>query len=466
MAFGQETSDSRIDRWLRPFEISHCFPKGNQMFARHSRKFRKTERVGKPTSSLSLERLESRHLMADVTATFVPGVGLQLDGDPNNDTAIEIRESSLGVYDVLGLGGTTINSLPSFSATGVQSVQFQGTDRAEEVNWFGRVGPLDRVYLDLGQGDDRLAVNHVHARILDIIAGDGNDNVFALDIHAAMMVLDMGGGDDQMTGQDMSANGDLRIDFGPGDDVGTLTSLSASRVDMHFTDGYDRADINTMTGNNIHIDLGVGQTDLNFLGLIGQAGGVLNIDGKLTSAINPPAWQYTVTSATPRFSYDLNEGNEITFGSLVGPAANVYSNLNVTLGAADDVVRIVKQAVFHDDVSLDLGLGSDTVIVGDLNPQSGPSDVRFLKNLSANMGGGTYDTVSLVGNIGRGSASQVNISQDSSSPVAHIYYKYARLYEIGGRVVQRAFSLWPGRTKTGTTGPVLEVDASLSRRKL
>ena len=112
---------------------------------------------------LTLDHLESRRLLSNVTASLDTNGELLLTGDDNGNVTIDIHELQTGQVAVTGLKGTTINSGLMFTTqpgTSVVSIDLTLMDGNDTVYLHGEptAGQIPTVTLALGMGADTINI--------------------------------------------------------------------------------------------------------------------------------------------------------------------------------------------------------------------------------------------------------------------------------------------------------------------
>lgn len=192
-------------------------------------------RRSRTTARLSMERLERREVKAGNVSAWVDASGsLNVVGD-GAANGVQITQVNATTYTVSGLnhfGSTAVNG--GFSRT------------------FSNV--RDDIYVDLGNGDDYLAMGGTttggRARLNDdlfIAMGAGNDTV---DIRGLMnrdaddyMSIDTGSGNDWVYLANVNCRAGLNVSTGSGDDRLTMTGSSVGSMFADLGAGNDRAEI-------------------------------------------------------------------------------------------------------------------------------------------------------------------------------------------------------------------------------
>lgn len=206
----------------------------------------------------SLESLEARTLLSNVTAEFQNG-DLRISGD-GNDNSVEITQTPSG-FIVRGLDGTGINGRPpnggsflatnepvddvhvSFAAGGDNSILLidldieddlivRGGDGRDAVGVVaGRVG--DDVKIKTQNGNDLALVQLLSADIVNINTGNGRDKAVVLGVPNESIVNKMtiktGNGSDEVLVAGYTTNGNVSINTGSGNDAVFMQDLQLNR---------------------------------------------------------------------------------------------------------------------------------------------------------------------------------------------------------------------------------------------
>ena len=203
----------------------------------------------------SLESLEKREMMAGDVSVAVSNGDLLVQGDAN-DNFVEIYRLSSGNIRVQGIG-TTVNgrSNQSFAVTDDIFVTMQqGENDVVFRNYNGGVR-ADWVRINMGNGDDRVDINGLHARgDVEIFTWGGDDDIQI---------------ENSSVGSQLFDREDLRIRSGSGNDyVKMFNVLSFGDVDIDtfdnvFADEDDRIDLQRLTVfDDLRIDTGGGDDDV------------------------------------------------------------------------------------------------------------------------------------------------------------------------------------------------------------
>jgi hypothetical protein len=198
-----------------------------------------------------LEGLEPRLAMAGNVAAAVLGPDLILTGDVQ-DNQIELRDLGGGAYQVVGLGGTTVNGAASQVFGGVagniKANLMRGNDTILIDEFFSTPGNLE---IDMGHGDDRVlffgpAAGSIKINgNLNIQTGAGNDLVRLNGVTALGNALfDTGTENDWLGAHELLVHGSLGILTRAGDDAVSLNrTLVRGVTRISMDDGNDSLQI-------------------------------------------------------------------------------------------------------------------------------------------------------------------------------------------------------------------------------
>jgi hypothetical protein len=170
---------------------------------------------------LSFERLEHRQLLA-VTTSLANGT-LTITGDDAADDIAIVGTAKPGELIVTGRNGTSVNGVPNGSVTAYPVIQY--------LDLVSRSKALD---VDLGGGNDSIALDNYFAGSFEIDTGDGDDLVTIGQTARVFTVGDgqiaTGPGNDRVlsTQKPLGAAGGLEVYLGAGHDVATLVNTSGS----------------------------------------------------------------------------------------------------------------------------------------------------------------------------------------------------------------------------------------------
>jgi hypothetical protein len=289
------------------------------------------------------EGLESRLAMAGNVAAAVVGPDLILTGDVL-DNQIELRDLGGGAYQVVGLGGTTVNGAAAQVFGGVagkiQATMNRGNDTILIDEVFSAPGNMD---LNMGDGHDRVlfygpAAGSIKiAGNLNVQTGTGNDIVR---INGTSVLkgatFDTGTENDSLGAHLLSVEGDLGILTRAGDDVVALNrSLVRGSTRIDTAEGKD--------------DLRIGAGSM-FVGSFSANMGAGNDFFRLAD-----------TTFRSQFVFNAGEGND---------RMEVYGKVRfekpafIAMAGGDDAVVVAATASINNfsTVNWNGGLGFDTIV--------------------------------------------------------------------------------------------------------
>jgi hypothetical protein len=307
-----------------------------------SRHDSQTRRPPQKTRGRIFEGLESRLAMAGNVAGAVIGGNLDLQGDVLGNQ-IELRDLGGGSYQVVGLGGTTVNGAASQVFGGVTGDIKAAMSRGNDVILIDEVfSAPGNVALDMGGDHDRVLFYGPAAgsikigRGLHVVTGSGQD-VIRLGGTSVLgdAAFDTGSANDHLGAHQFAVGGSLGILTRAGDDSVSLNRTAvrgSTRIAMD--DGND--------------DLRIGAGSL-FVG---------------------------------SFSADLGLGND--FFRLAD--TTFRSEVSVNAGDGHDRVEIYGKLRFDKPAFFALGGGDDTVVVASTASIANASTVNW-------DGGFGFDTI-------------------------------------------------------------------------
>jgi hypothetical protein len=323
------------------------------------------------------ETLEPKHMLAgDVVLELVDG-RLEIEGDALGNN-IEITAGANGSLVISGLDGTTVHE--------------EGETPAAEVTL---TGVTRGIRVDLGDGDDTLAISDVSLRgNVSIETGDGNDTVMIgaegdvmagsllddLDASVALrgsLSVDTGEGNDDVTVASAAVRGRLSIDTGIGEDTVSLGAEAAPMASLlGGLPGGPLGDVDLEASLHVrggaHVELGDGNDELDVNGVrVHTFASVHGGDGDDDIRVNHSAALGLVIAG--------QDGDDTV--SLDGVHARF---LGLSTGDGEDDVSIVDSVFMSLGVSL--GADNDTLLTDSLT-------ARF----AALLGGDGEDTHNVAG---------------------------------------------------------------------
>lgn len=313
------------------------------------------------------ESLENR-LCLSVNAT-VSGGDLIVSGDA--DGAVEIVAVGQGSYRV------TDNGVVVADETVLQNVDdditirleqsIDGTNDTVTLDLTALTENVDKVYADLGDGDNSFEIIGGSASGLTYRGGDGIDSVSIGSSIEGRAFVKLGDGDNDLTvngavgnltvhggdGADLIAiastaviNGGASVELGNGDNSMTLAGTVDGHLVVSAREGADTVTVaeGATIGRSAKIALGNGQNSATIAGAVDGNVSYDGRDGNDTVAL-------TATAAVAgNFSARLGEGdNSVTHDG------TVEGDFRVVSANANDVVTIAATAVIGGEQ--DLGLG-------------------------------------------------------------------------------------------------------------
>ncbi len=308
-----------------------------------SRPEHKTARTRKTTRRGTLETLETRLAMAGNVAAGVVATNLNIQGDVLSNQ-IEIRHLGGNFYQVMGLGGTTVNGMAS--------------------QVFG--GVMGNIQANMSRGDDQVLIDEVFSAPgnLGFDMGDGHDQVLlagpaagSIKINGSLNVA-TGAGQDVVRLNGVNVLGSTMIDTGTENDIvdtyqtsvgghlGLLTRAGDDWASLHRTVVRGVTRISTDDGNDVL-----------------RIGGGSHFVGAFSAFTGNGHDSFRLSDATFRdyFTFHAGEGNDRVdvYGKVrfLRPAA-------FALGGGVDTAFVAASASIDNaaNVSWDGGLGFDTMV--------------------------------------------------------------------------------------------------------
>jgi hypothetical protein len=222
----------------------------------------------KATRRLTLEGLESRQVMAgNVVAGMVAG-SLNLTGDFQSNQ-VELHQLGVGIYKVEGLGGTTINGMPSQVFGGVVgnincNMNF-GDDRVLIDEIFSTPANLN---VDMGLGNDLVQLYGTSTAPikvqghLNVLTGQGADHVRMTGLTVVGNgIIDTGTENDGIGAYQLVVGGSLGLLTRAGDDSVLLSRTrvgGATRIATEAGNDLLRIDSGSDFGGSFSADMGDG----------------------------------------------------------------------------------------------------------------------------------------------------------------------------------------------------------------
>ena len=282
---------------------------------------------------LSVQKLESRHLLAGNIIGNFTGTTLSLGGDAA-DNQLEVTEVASNQVLVTGLTGTTINGMPSqlFASNLIENVVIR-TSSGHDTVFIHDLSLADTPNGNLG-----------------VFTSDGNDQIRLKNVTTTQTFqVNAGDHDDRVIGQSLSTNGLFRVDGDWGHDNVSLSWVKAHDIELDLRQGEDNLRVSHAKAiNDISINTGSEndtaflrdirpENDLNFYSEDGD-------DQLFTKAVKSGNDVYV----------DTGDGSDTVF--MKNTKAN--HNVNVSTGQGDDQLTMLNTKAIND-VFVHLGSGDD-----------------------------------------------------------------------------------------------------------
>ena len=301
------------------------------------------------TRKMKREALESRICLA--ASAVVDEGDLVISGDAEGDIEIvavgaglfEVSEGGVIIADSSELQGVTDDIRISLEETTSGTNDYVSLDLGDET--------VDRVYADLGGGDNSLLVTGGSATRFVYRGGDGVDNVQidttvdtkawlrlgdgdnSLTVHGDVGALyaRAGDGTDTVVFSETSTSGRASVRLGDGNNQLTHSGTMDGRLNVRAGDGDDivHIDENASVESSVHLRLGDGANSVTVAGLIGGSLGFHGRDGDDSLSVSQSA------DVADNVRARLGAGdNSVTVDGAIG------GDVNVTSENAEDEARL------------------------------------------------------------------------------------------------------------------------------
>lgn len=285
---------------------------------------RRIDRNFRPT----VEGMEERVVPANVTASVANGV-LTLDsaiGAFNDDIKI-VPSSILGRFDIVGLNGTTINGMTTFTCKGFSSI-----------------------VLNMKGGDDHVVFGATLPGSLTFNGGNGN-NELELDTWSTIgkgLVYTGAAGSDTLSvfGFHITIGGNIQANMGAGENTTYLAgAVVGGNVLVTGLEGIDTVSTdNLIVTGNLTANLGDGA---NYVGIESMNDNISG--GELTVIVG----DLTITTGKHADTIEIGSENSAHISGVV------VINTGDELAGGDTV--LLDNSSFDSSVTINLGAGNDSV---------------------------------------------------------------------------------------------------------
>ncbi|MEM8945360.1 MAG: hypothetical protein AAGD11_09265 [Planctomycetota bacterium] len=317
------------------------------------------------SKQMKAESLESRICLA--ASAVVDDGDLVISGDAEGD--IEIVAVGAGLYQVSEGGVVIADSSELQGVTDDIRISLEETIEATNDNVTIDLGEevVDRIYADLGEGDNSLTVTGGSARSFFYRGGDGADDVqlsttidswawvrlrdgddtLTVDGDIGRLYVAAGGGDDMVFLTDTSTLDYASLRLGNGDNEVVHSGSIDGRLRVAAGDGDDivTIDENATVEGNVHLRLGDGANTATVNGILGGSFSFTGRDGDDTLTVAQSA------DVADNIYARLGEGD-----NSASIEATVGADVNVTSTNSDDETRIsVTEGSVAGDVNLTPG---------------------------------------------------------------------------------------------------------------
>ena len=216
----------------------------------------------------SYERLEKRCMLVGDIGVFLDGNTLVVEGDDLSNQ-IDVAQAANGDVVFTGRNSTTINGLDEFTFTQTfDRARFELNDGDDEVIFNGFDSGREFRFLG-GSGNDLLVANSVNARRFSIRGSAGNDTVeLAQSSSERSATIDLGDGDDVVAVASFDVGRNFKVYGDGGNDTFSSDALNVSRKFLlNLGSGDDQALFSgeTNIGRSTRFRLGSGD---DFLGVL------------------------------------------------------------------------------------------------------------------------------------------------------------------------------------------------------